>query len=145
LSLYLDTSLVVSALVQEEASEAVHDWLASRSSFRFAVSDWVATEFSAALSRKRALHQISAALREEAQLQFDSLLAAEFDVLPVSREEFRLAAHLAGQSLQGLRAGDALHLAIAKTNAVTLCTRDIKLAAAGIDLGCSTQLVGPNS
>ncbi|MDP3411393.1 type II toxin-antitoxin system VapC family toxin [Bosea sp. (in: a-proteobacteria)] len=139
---YLDTSLVVSALVHEEASDAVHDWLASRSGVRFAISDWVVAEFAAALSRKRALHEISTALREEAQFQFDSLLDGEFDVLPVTREEFRVAASLAGRSLQGLRAGDALHLAIAKTNTLMLCTRDIKLAAAGIDLGCSMQLIG---
>ncbi|KPF62855.1 hypothetical protein IP69_19995 [Bosea sp. AAP35] len=140
--LYLDTSLVVSALVQEQASEAVHDWLASRGGIRFAVSDWVVVEFAAALSRKRALNEISAGLREEAQFQFDSLTAGEFDVLPVTRGEFRIGANLAGLSLQGLRAGDALHLAIAKSNTLTLCTRDIKLAAAGTDLGCSTQLIG---
>lgn len=143
--LYLDTSLVVSALVQEEASEAVHDWLASRLGVRYAVSDWVVAEFSAALSRKRLLKQVSSALRQEAQFHFDSLMAGEFDVLPVTSAEFRVASDLATRSLQGLRAGDALHLAIAKSHTLTLCTRDIKLAAAGIDLGCPTLLIGPGS
>ncbi len=140
--LYLDTSLVVSALVHEEASGAVYNWLAKQAGLRFVVSDWVVTEFSAALSRKLLLRQISSSLRDEAQFQFGTLTAGEFDILPVVRDEFRVAADLARRSRDGLRAGDALHLAIAKTHALTLCTRDIKLAAAGAGLGCPTELVG---
>ncbi len=139
--LYLDTSLIVSALVHEEASPTVHDWLADRARFRFAISDWVLTEFSAALSRKLLMRQISAGLREEAQFEFDALVARQFDILPVIREQFGMAADFAHRSAHGLRAGDALHLAIARTHALTLCTRDIKLATAGVSLGCPTELV----
>jgi predicted nucleic acid-binding protein len=90
LRLYLDTSLVVSALLRDEASETVNDWLATRSAIRFVVSDWVVAEFSAALSRKRMMRQISEKLREEAQLTFDELAAGELTFCRSSEKSFTL-------------------------------------------------------
>jgi hypothetical protein len=141
LRLYLDTSLVVSALVHEPSSPAVLDWLAERRTAQLLISDWVVSEFSAALSVKLRSRQITDEVKETALAAFHALLASSFDRLAVSREQFRLAAAFADRSLVGLRAGDALHLAIAAANAITVCTRDRRLAEAGAGLGVKTEFV----
>jgi predicted nucleic acid-binding protein len=138
---YLDTSLVVTALVTEPSSEVVLAWLDANRAARLIVSDWVVTEFSAALCVKLRSHQIHAEAQESALAKFGDLIGGEFDCLPLSREHFRLAATFANRSLVGLRAGDALHLAIAATHSIKLCTRDRRLAEAGTGLGVLTEYV----
>jgi hypothetical protein len=59
----------------------------------------------------------------------------------VERRQFRTAAAFADQYRPGLRAGDALHLAVAFENGATLRTLDRRLAEAGPALGVMTLLV----
>lgn len=139
--LYLDTSLVVTALVTEPSSEAIVDWLDQNRSHRFVVSDWVVAEFSAALCAKLRSNQISAEAQERALATFGDLITGEFECLQISREHFRQSATFANRSLARLRAGDALHLAIASSHAIKLCTRDRLQAEAGADLGVLTEFV----
>ena len=49
---YLDTSLLVAALTNEAHTRPAQDWLAAQPAGSIAISDWVVTEFSAALSMK---------------------------------------------------------------------------------------------
>jgi uncharacterized protein len=55
--------------------------------------------------------------------------------------DFRTAARLADQHAIGLRAGDALHLAICASHGATLCTLDRRLGDAGSALGIKTILL----
>ena len=50
LTLYLDTSLLVAALTNETETGRMQAWLGEQEPSRLAVSEWVITEFSAALS-----------------------------------------------------------------------------------------------
>jgi hypothetical protein len=59
-------------------------------------------------------------------------------VLPVSPLHFHTAARFADQHELGLRAGDALHLAVCAEHGATLCTLDRRLAQAGATLGVKT-------
>ncbi|KRD96182.1 hypothetical protein ASE63_12280 [Bosea sp. Root381] len=141
MKLYLDTSLVVTALVTEPASPAVVAWLEERASTRLAISDWVVTEFSAALSMKLRSRTLDAEARERTLATFGDLLSGEFECLSVAPESFRLAAAFANRSETGLRSGDALHLAVAAMHGIKLCTRDRRLAEAGAGFGVLTELV----
>lgn len=138
---YLDTSLVVTALVTEPASAAVVAWLEERASARLAISDWVVTEFSAALSMKLRSRTLDAEAQQRALAVFGDLLSREFECLSIAPENFRLAAAFANRSETGLRSGDALHLAVAAGHGIKLCTRDRRLAAAGAELGVLTEFV----
>jgi uncharacterized protein len=62
-------------------------------------------------------------------------------VKPVSREQFRLAARFADQYALGLRAGDALHLAVCAEQGAVLCTLDRRLEEAAAALGSKTALL----
>lgn len=143
--LYLDTSLIVTALVTEPQSPSVVAWLAARTATRLMISDWVITEFSAALSVKRRSGALDAAAQDRALSLLSDMVSNELECLAISPETFRLAAALANRSETGLRGGDALHLAVAAFHGITLCTRDRRLAESGAGAGVLTELVGPNS
>ena len=141
MSLYLDTSLLVAALTRETETGRMQAWLGDQAPDDLAISDWVATEFSSALSIKLRSGQIGAAHRADALAAFTRLTADSFTVLTVSGPQFRTAARFADQHALGLRAGDALHLAICADHGATLCTLDRRLAEAGPALGVKTTLL----
>ena len=113
-----------------------------RSSGRpIAISDWVITEFSAALSMKLRSGQIKATHRADALAMLTRLSVDSFTILLISGLQFRTAARFADQHALGLRAGDALHLAICADHGATLCTLDRRLSDAGPVLGVKAMLL----
>ena len=141
MTLYLDTSLLVAALTNEAETGRVQAWLGEQAADSLAISDWVTTEFSSALSVKLRSGQIEPLHRAEALAMFTRLSADSLAVLPISGSQFRTAARFADQYALGLRAGDALHLAICADRGATLCTLDRRLSAAGPALGVQTTLL----
>jgi predicted nucleic acid-binding protein len=137
--LYLDTSLLVAALTNEAETERMQQWLGDQQDL--AISDWVATEFSSALSIKLRAGHIRIDDRALALAAFTRLTTESFTVLPVPRSAFRTAARLADQHALGLRAGDALHLAVCVDHGATLSTLDRRLSDAGLVLGIKTMLL----
>lgn len=139
--LYLDTSLLVAAFTHEPATERVLALLERPGSEPLLVSDWVTTEFAAALSTKIRTRELDEPYRARALVLFAMSVAASMDVAGVTPAHFTEAARLAGYHMLGLRAGDALHLAVASDKGATLCTLDKRLASAGKTLNVATALV----
>jgi hypothetical protein len=110
----------------------------------------VATEFSSALSIKLRTGQLRIADRAGALATFTRLVTDSFTAIPVSRLDFRTAPRLANQHAIGLRAGDALNLAICANHSATLRTLDRRLGDAGLALetkfrDCARNAVQPLS
>jgi uncharacterized protein len=139
--LYLDTSLVVTLLTSEPATEKARAWMREHQEQRFLISDWVAVEFSAALSMKARGGFLTLEQRDATQAWFNRLSSESFERLPIGTEHFLQASRFAQRSTVGLRGGDALHLAIAAAALATLCTRDHALAQAAEEFGLATELL----
>lgn len=138
--LYLDTSIVVSALTNEPRSSEIYAWLAQLSAPLF-VSGWVKAELSAALSGKLRMRAITVAENRAAREAFAKLVQASFGDAPILASDFGRASRLAEKHELGLRGGDALHLAIAERHGATLCTLDKRQAEAACALSIETRLV----
>ncbi len=141
MTFYLDTSLRAAALTNETTTTRVQTWLGAQPPEDQTISDWVTTEFPSALSLKLRTGQIEATHRAAALAEFARRNADSFVVLPVTRAQFRVAAGLVDQHATGVRAGDALHLAICADHGATLHTFDQRLSEAGPLPGVKTALV----
>lgn len=135
--IYLDTSVLIAVHTPEAGSQRAVNWMAGNPDQNFAISLWTITEFASALSRKVRMHRL--ALDERARIgdQFE-LFRESLAVLVPGPEDFQLATRMMDEPLHGLRAGDALHLAITVRSNLTLATFDRTLretaAAFGADI-----------
>jgi len=138
---YLDTSVLVAMLTNEDATARVQDWIADQPPGTLALSEWVQTEFASAMSIKVRTGQFGIDARATIMAACTRMIRTSFRVYPVSSEEFRVAAlHLNDHEL-GLRAGDALHVAVALAHGATLCTLDRRMALAATALGVQSLLL----
>ena len=138
MNLYLDTSLLVAGIPREPITDRVLEWLDSRTADELVISDWVVPEVSAALSSKLRMGQITATERTKSLAVFARLCAASLNFLPITGLHFRTAARFADRYSLGIRASDALHLALCSDYGAALCTLDIRLGSAGPALGVRT-------
>lgn len=139
---YVDTSVLVSAFSMEERkSEGARQWLDESAIAILMTSDWTITEFSAALSMKVRERIVTPEQRDRIVKRFNRLVAESFEMLRVEANHFREGAHLADRAELGLRAGDALHLAVAQHHDAVVCTQDRQMEKAATALGIGVLLL----
>jgi len=139
--IYIDTSALVPAFIREPASEAVLAWLEAAGQ-RLVVSEWAITEFSSAAAMKVRTGAIAPALAKQARTRFLEFAQDHCSIAVPQRAEFHRAAELAGDVNLGLRAGDALHLAIAEaSNAEGILCLDEAMAAGARMMGLNVLSV----
>ncbi len=103
----------------------------TRTPAQLLISDCTVTEFSSAVALKLRAGQITSDHRAAALAEFNRLVLQSFSILQVTAMHFRMAARFVDQHALGLRAGDALHLAIASEGGATVHTLDHRLSVAG--------------
>ena len=139
--IYIDTSALVPIFIREPKSEAVIGWLES-SAERLAISEWSLVEFASAVAIKVRTGQTAANLVKQANARVREFAQQHCTVAVPGRAEFRHAAELAGNVNLKLRAGDALHFAIAASLNVQgmLCLDDAMTDSAKL-LGMNVVMV----
>lgn len=133
--IYLDASVIVSAITKEPRTEAVQRWLANQGDNELCISGWTITEVASALSMKVRMGHLGVNEAAHLQRNWRTALADGLKKMPVVSEAFERAVNTLANHALGLRAGDALHIAIADLNGCNLATLDKVMASAARQLG----------
>ena len=136
---YIDASAIVAAVTAEARSDAVWNWLDRQLPGSVFVSDWTDTEVASALSRKLRTGQLDLEQRAIARSLWRTLRRESLHILGITPEHFAEASAFATQNTLNIRAGDALHLAIAAASGFTLVTLDTTMAKAAPVLGIPVE------
>ena len=142
--LYLDTSVLVPLFVPEPDSAAMRSWFDAHSGETLAISDWTLTEFASAIGIKVRDKRLKPEQARTACVLMAKLASESLTVFTPTRSDYSKAAEHLGRHSLGLRAGDALHLAVAHNEgAEYLYTLDRRLIAAGRKLGLGLKTTSP--
>mgnify|MGYP002135655730 CR=1 FL=1 len=132
---YIDTSVWCAYCFNETEMPGAAQWLAQASLDEAATGAWTRTEFASAAAIKRRVKGQSKAAVTLAEKAFDAAMAMT-PCLNVVEDDFLYAAELCRTSETGLRAGDALHLAVAlRHNCHWLASLDQAMNASARKLG----------
>lgn len=130
-ALYLDTSCLPPFFTTETASARARKFFALEApAAPFCISHWTMAEFHSAIAQKVRMGLLTPALQSEVLSAFESLARAHFDCWPLLAADFLDAAALCDSAKLNLRAGDALHLAIARRQKAVLVSLDTNLLKA---------------
>ena len=139
--LYIDTCVLVAVLMPEAHSTTAAAFL-EQASAPLAISSWSITELHSALGLKVRTKALSASQAEAVLQGFERSLAPGLLELELEPQDFRNANACLRGWRSSLRAGDALHLAIASGRGATLCSLDAPFVAAAQQLGLDALLLG---
>ncbi|MHA3840004.1 type II toxin-antitoxin system VapC family toxin [Sphingomonas aestuarii] len=130
MSHYLDTSVLVAALVHEPHSAAIREWLRDRPANSLFIGYWAVTEVHSALSVRVRTGTLTEADKSQVLDAWQTLLSDSLTIIAIDPFHFDRAAMMADHHSLGIRAGDALHLAVAEHAALTLVTFDKTMSKA---------------
>jgi len=130
--LYFDTSFLAPLILPEATSDKIAAFVARLPTEDFAVSHWTRVEFSSLIAREVRMGGLDAQAGMRANARFEAMVEESFSVLLPTAEDFALAKRYLGRFENKLRAGDALHLAIANNHrAAVIYSLDETLLKAG--------------
>lgn len=134
--LYFDTSFLAPLILQEATSAKVESFVAGLPAGTLAISQLARVEFSSLLAREVRMGGLDVKAARDADAQFEAIVKESFIILLPGADDFDLAKEYLGNYRTGLRAGDALHLAVAKNhNGQAIYSLDKTLLRAGRMLG----------
>ena len=133
---YLDTSVLVAAHVREPHTRLAQEWLSEHSGKLLLFSAWGLVECASALSIKLRRGEIDAPQQADTMTDIENFVARMTRLVMPTATSFQQARTWCLNASSGLRAGDALHLALAVESGVCqFATLDLNLAANSVSHG----------
>lgn len=137
--LYFDTSFLAPLILPEATSEPVASFFETLPPEDLAVSHWARVEFASLLAREVRMGGLDLAAARDADSRFEAMIRESFILLLPNPDDFDRARDCLNRHETGLRAADALHLAIAwNCGSETIYSLDKRMIAAGKMLGLPT-------
>jgi uncharacterized protein len=121
---YLDASFVLATLFSEINTDRAAEWLASTDLDNLCSSRWLSAEVTSAVGVKVRTGALS-----------------QTEKLDVTRQAFETATTYLRQPDLSLKAGDALHVAVAAIGGHSLATFDIKMLKAAEKTGVAIEMI----
>jgi predicted nucleic acid-binding protein len=132
---YFDTSFIAPLILPEATSDRIEKFIQKLPVGELAVSHWTQVEFSSLLARRVRMKELTRAQAGEAMAMFSHLLTNSYHLIIPGVNDYDLATHFLRLDHSGLRAGDALHLAIAKNHSMEqFYTLDKNLVKTALEL-----------
>jgi uncharacterized protein len=114
--LYFDTSFLAPLILPEATSDKIAAFVGRLPAGEFTVSHWTRVEFSSLIAREVRMGGLDGQAATRADARFEAMLDESFSVLLPNADDFGLAKRYLGRFETRLRAGDALHLAVANNH-----------------------------
>ncbi len=111
--IYVDTSFIAPLIIAEAASDAVEATVMKVKPGELATSHWARVEMASLIARKLVMGELDATEAAALRREFQQMLDETFRLLLPTAADYDAARDYLDVSKTGLRAGDALHLAVA--------------------------------
>jgi uncharacterized protein len=138
---YLDASFVLATLFSEINTDRAAEWLASTDLDNLCSSRWLSAEVTSAVGVKVRTGTLSQTAAISVLTNYQSQFASVFEKLDVTRQAFETATTYLRQPDLSLKAGDALHVAVAAIGGHSLATFDIKMLKAAEKTGVAIEMI----
>ncbi len=144
--IYVDTSVLVAAHTREPHTDLAQAWLVAQSGGGLILSTWALVECDSAVAIKRRRGEMDADGQATAIADINAFATCFAPFIVPAEDDYRRARTLCRHAASGLRAGDALHLAMALRWDVThFATLDKILATNAIAHGLVTLVMPPST
>lgn len=138
MTVYVDTCVLGAYYCPENLSAAAEDTITALDALT--ISPLTEVEFVSLVTRKRRVRDFTLRKANKILETFRAHVAdGYYKKIKIESEHFHAARDLIAKNKQNLRTLDALHLALAHANALTLLTADRSLAAAAKAGGCRRE------
>jgi uncharacterized protein len=137
---YVDTSVWIAMLTHEPNADAMLSCLEREQ--QLLTAEWTRTELASALGIKARRKELTQIQVSDVLEKFELWTSAGLSMAAVESDDFYIAAKMCENTASGLRAGDALHLSVAKRHEVThvlTLDRDMQRCARSLGL----QIIEP--
>lgn len=139
---YFDTSFIAPLYIPEPDSPTAREQALALADQPIAISEWTCVEFSSMVARRVRMRELTDGDALGLLESFTRIAHTQYTVLIPTQADYRLAESFLRRFDSGLRAGDALHLAIVRNHGLSrLFSLDQGLirAAALLDIPAATH------